>query len=113
MSLNFYILENEEIVRVDTVIEWATWLEGIGRTKRIVSATSLPGGVFVSTVFLGLDHNYSHREHAPVLFETMVFGGPDDSYQERYCTLKEAREGHIRTLRMCRGGSGLRVIGDL
>lgn len=47
----------------------------------------------VSTVFLGCDHNWS-GEGPPVLFETMVFGGPLDEEQVRYCTLAEARAGH-------------------
>lgn len=49
--------------------------------------------VDVSTVFLCLDHSFS-KEGPPLLFETMIFGGPYDSYQERYHTYKEALEGH-------------------
>ena len=31
---------------------------------------------------------------APVLFESMIFGGEHDEYQRRYCTYDEALEGH-------------------
>lgn len=51
--------------------------------------------VFVSTVFLVLDHSY---DDTPVLFETMVFGGKYDQYQERYHTYEEALAGHKRVL---------------
>ena len=36
----------------------------------------------------------------PVLFETMVFGGEYDDYQERYHTYDEAEEGHKRIVEM-------------
>src|SRR5687768_5498583 len=54
--------------------------------------------VTVSTVWLGLDHSWGAGP--PVIFETMVFGGPDNSYQERYRTELDARLGHLRTLVM-------------
>jgi hypothetical protein len=47
----------------------------------------------VSTVFLMLDHNWSGRGD-PILFETMIFGGPLDGQQARYSTWAEASEGH-------------------
>jgi hypothetical protein len=50
------------------------------------------GDVSVSTVFLGMDHSFSGG--TPVLFETMIFGGEYDQYQERYCTWDEAESGH-------------------
>lgn len=50
------------------------------------------GGAYVSTVFLGLDHRFGQGE--PLVFETMVFGGPLDQEQERYSTWDEAEAGH-------------------
>lgn len=57
--------------------------------------TELPDNKRVSTVFLGLDHRYSD-EGLPILFETMVFDGNgfDEQDMERYCTYKEALDGH-------------------
>lgn len=49
--------------------------------------------VTVSTVFLGLDHRM-FGEGPPILFETLVFGGPNDGRMERYCTWEEAERGH-------------------
>lgn len=60
--------------------------------KRRVAMTTIPGG-FVSTVFLIFDHSYS-RIGPPVLFETMVFGGPEDGLQLRHHTYDEASAGH-------------------
>ena len=50
----------------------------------------------VSTVFLSMDHGFGKGR--PVLYETMIFGGPRDQYQERYCTRAEAEAGHARTV---------------
>jgi hypothetical protein len=55
---------------------------------------TVQGDVSVSTVFLGLDHNFGEGG-APLLFETMVFGLPGEDCR-RYSTWAEAEEGHAR-----------------
>lgn len=70
--------------------------------SRRVGYAELDGGVTVSTVFLGLDHNWGYQG-APVLFETMIFGGGHDQYQKRYCTWDEAELGHKRAVRIATG----------
>jgi hypothetical protein len=37
-----------------------------------------------------------------MVFETMIFGGPDDGYQRRYATWKEAEAGHKEALALVR-----------
>lgn len=51
------------------------------------------GDVKVSTVWLGLDHNY-FGDGPPLIFETMVFGGPMDQDPYRWSTEEEAKAGH-------------------
>lgn len=54
------------------------------------------GGVRVSTVFLSLlslNHAYGNNE-PPLVFETMVFGGPLDGDCDRYSTRAQAIAGH-------------------
>jgi hypothetical protein len=46
----------------------------------------------VSTVWLGIDHGWGTGP--PLIFETLVFGGPLAEEMERYSTLEEARYGH-------------------
>lgn len=53
--------------------------------------------VRVSTVFLGLDYGF-HMDSNPQLYETMIFGGKHNDYQERYPTKADALEGHARAL---------------
>lgn len=53
-------------------------------------------GARISTVFLGLDHNWG--DGPPVLFETMVFGGEHDEWMDRYHTYDEALAGHKKVV---------------
>ncbi len=46
----------------------------------------------VSTVWLGLNHNYGAGP--PLIFETLVFGGELADEMDRYSTEREAQLGH-------------------
>lgn len=84
------------------VLKWAVWFETHGKEK-IVQHDNLPGGILVSTVFLGINHNWGSGP--PILWETMIFGGKWDKeeYQERYHTKEEALEGHTMALALAKG----------
>ena len=57
------------------------------------------GNILVSTVFLCMDHNWwNSSSNVPVLWETMIFGGEHDGYQERYTSHEDALLGHQRAL---------------
>lgn len=78
------------------------------------------GDIWISTVWLGLDHNFTGT--VPMIFETMVFDtrAPtewvtdehgerwpinhqwDDQYMRRYATEEQARCGHLATVAMYR-----------
>ena len=63
-------------------------------SERIVAKTEVAPGVQVSTVFLGLDHNF-FGDGPPLLFETMIFDDYEaGDHQWRYCTWEEAETGH-------------------
>lgn len=83
-----YILVGKKPKQVKDLFEWAKALE---TQNRIVEQTKI-GDVEVSTVFLGLDHSFGNGK--PLLFETMIFGGKEDGYTERYSTWDEAVKGH-------------------
>ena len=92
--LNKYILKNGKPVLEPDVIKWATWFETSNKS-RIVAKTYLERGdheIEISTVFLGLDHQFG--KGPPLLYETMVFGGPDDEAQERTPTKQLALKAH-------------------
>jgi hypothetical protein len=60
--------------------------------KRVAMET-FDGGVEVSTVWLGLNHQWN-PDAPPEIFETMVFGGKLDGEQWRYATEEQAMKGH-------------------
>ncbi len=98
-KMKYYILDEEHrVVEVEDMTTWGEWFNRI--EARRVSYTKLgKTGYVVSTVFLGLDHNFLVTEtggnYQPIVFETMVF---DKDRNEmgcfRYTTWIEAIQGH-------------------
>jgi hypothetical protein len=86
---DYYILVGRLPVAVD-LMTWARWVEDF--KKRQIGDDEI-GKVRVSTVFLGVNHNFFGRGD-PVLFETMIFGGPLDGEEWRYASYDEAERGH-------------------
>lgn len=63
----------------------------------------------VSTVWLGIDHGIRRGDDPPVIFETLVFGGPQDGVMLRYCTEEQAEVGHKAVVLALRNGLPLEV----
>lgn len=84
-----YILDADgEPQRCEDLLTWGRWMQ---TADRHVAKTTF-GDVTVSTVFLGLDHSFDSGP--PLLWESMVFGGPLNGEQDRYATRAEADAGH-------------------
>jgi hypothetical protein len=93
MGLGMYILNPDHTLQEVESEVWGPWMED--NSNRLVAQYEADG-VQISTVFLGLDHNYRRGpETRPVLFETMVFGGRLDQSQWRCCTWDEAERQHL------------------
>ena len=88
MITGHYILHDHTPVPEPDTLTWARWFS---TAERRVAYTEFTNEVSVSTVFLGLDHNFFGCP--PLLFETMIFGA-DEDYQERYATWDAAAAGH-------------------
>jgi len=76
----------------NNIMEWAKDYE---KQDRRIAEDTLSDGKWISTVFLGLNHNYSSGP--PLMFETMVFpskGNFEELDTRRYSTEKEALAGH-------------------
>ena len=95
---DYYILKDHEPIRVEGVEEWARQFEIMDRH---VEQTMI-GDVRVSTVFLGINHNFGRGP--PLLFETMIFGGVHDGWQERCSTWVEAEAQHVSACAAVQGG---------
>jgi hypothetical protein len=101
-----YILNaNGEPEPCEDLMTWGRWMSDA--TARIVASDYI-GDVRVSTVFLGLDHAFEHG--APVLWETMIFGGPHDEYQDRYTSQADAKAGHARALELAQSAPAVESV---
>lgn len=126
MTERYILDERGEPVPEPNLHKWGAWMQEQGR--RIVASDHPFPWIHVSTVFLGLDHNFTHVGQA-VLYETMVFGGPfgggprhgkhfawvggvyrhtSVEWQTRCCTREEALVQHAEALALGHG----RAIGN-
>lgn len=79
-------------------MEWAGDFED---GNNVVEQTRLWNRLLVSTVWLGLDHNWG--KGPPLIFETMVFPQRrSGEYCERYSTEEAAVAGHMAAVRYFR-----------
>jgi hypothetical protein len=81
----YYILEGRKAVQADLM----TWAKAFESQDRKVAKTAI-GDYLVSTVFVGINHQYG--EGPPLFFETMVFGEGLFSEQQTRCTTWEEAE---------------------
>jgi hypothetical protein len=108
MNLKHYILDaDDNVVEVD-LFTWAEWLEH--PSNRIVGFTQITSQVYVSTVFIGLDHRFpGYPPGPPILYETLIFGGPLNHEGDRYCSHDDALTGHKMCVKHARKAAGQKV----
>jgi hypothetical protein len=101
----YTVLDEDGNLQPATLMQWAMWFEK--QAQRFILLDYFMDRAYkVSTVFLGLDHNYAPTGPGHY-FETMVFGPPqekeifglprslrDDLWMSRCETLKEAKAMH-------------------
>ncbi len=97
-----YILDGHTPITTD-LMTWAKWFEKGNDNRRVASTKK--NGIHVSTVFLGIDHQWG--EGPPLLFETMIFGGENDEWQDRCSTWDEAEKMHAEACKLAFGEQSL------
>lgn len=93
MITTLYVLMGRLPVPCTDVRAWSEWR----MTADCHVAETAIGPLRVSTVFLGIDHNFGFRDNGDaILFETMIFGADaeGDRYQTRCATWDEAERMH-------------------
>ena len=98
MAIYYILNDADKPVPVENVTLWARLLQNMPVGQRRV-ASNFVGDVRVSTVFLGIDHNFS-LSGDPILWETMIFGGPEDGFQRRYTSKADAIVGHAEAMKL-------------
>lgn len=92
-----------------TIQEWSVIFED--HDARKVGDDTIEDGaedVRVSTVLLGLDHSWG--KGPPLIFETMIFGGPHDNFCTRYATKQQALDGHEAVVLALEAGNFNEII---
>lgn len=85
-------------------LDLGSWSQLLTDEDYKIVARSVVNGYAVSTVWLGLDHQFG--QGSPLIFETMVFATEaleDAGICERYSTEDEARAGHDEIVTLLRG----------
>lgn len=94
--------EDNKPVKARSIVEWGEFMQG---DMRVVARQTVRPGVNVSTVFLGINHQWQ-RGHPPVLFETMVFRSDGTCrVAGRYETWAKAVIGHVDVVQEERGAT--------
>jgi hypothetical protein len=88
--MSWYILTTDNEPVAVSINEASQWMED-NPDKKALKQDNI-GDVFISTVFLSLDHSWNNK--GLILWETMIFKGEHDGYQERYSSHKDALKGH-------------------
>jgi hypothetical protein len=99
--MTYYILKGTEVHKAKSMEEWAEYMAVSCRrpTHRHVALEDfyLNDSLYcsLSTVFLGIDHNFNLENNTPILFESMIFSDNSlDQTMERYATWENAAKGH-------------------
>jgi hypothetical protein len=83
-------------------VDLLTWAKWFGTAERFICAETIAQNS-VSTIFLGIDHNWNPHG-PPILWETMTFGAKLDNHQDQCAGSKEQAEAmHERMVkRVCK-----------
>jgi len=104
---NYILNAKGDPVQCSDMLQWYQWMQA---TDRHVKKDYIKVGgniVFLSTVFLGIAHNF-FGEGDLMLWETMIFdesksqGNELHLYQNRYSSLEDALLGHKNACKLVR-----------
>lgn len=100
----YYKLDENKNVIPSSLEEYSNFVEGEFPTNYKHVGDDTIDGKRISTVFIGLCHNFNPRNNIPIVFETMIFKSDKAIYQRRYSTWKEAEEGHQKAIEWVKDG---------
>lgn len=94
-----YVLNDQHhVVACYELFEWARWMQD---NDLRVDYTELPGEIIVSTLFLGMDHNWTHSINDELeVFETMAYSKNKIRVIVRTATWDEAVATHKKMVEL-------------
>jgi hypothetical protein len=94
------------------LIAWCTLMAAGEQWVDYTSIVDAPDdderAIYVSTVWLGIDLIADLDGRAPLIYETMIFGGEHDLAQWRYTNRAAAIAGHDQAVALARDAAGIR-----
>jgi len=103
-----YILQDGKPMPIRDSFAWANWMEKHRFTETVQHDWHC--GVMISTVFLGLDHNYGPNG-MPILWETILFARTrksrqcfNQTFQCRYTSQQDADNMHQHIIKLFKSG---------
>ena len=94
---------------IDDIEEWGRFMA----SEKKLNLENQVKGVFVSTVFLGVNHQF--EDGPPLFWETMLFNEVGESiynFCRRYESEREAILGHFRTMALLYLGEDISKLGE-
>lgn len=93
VSILYILNEQGEPIPTDDPVEWAEWFS-VHFHERVIAHDRDESGtnaILISTVFTGINSAFSGP---PILWESMIFGGPLNNTCQRYTSRDAAIIGH-------------------
>ncbi len=100
----YYKLDENKNVVPSSLEEWSNFIEGRLPTNYQHVGDDTVNGKRISTVFIGICHDFDPYNNMPIVFETMIFDSGHSIYQVRYSTYDEALEGHAKAIKWVKNG---------
>jgi hypothetical protein len=94
-----YILVDRKLVNCPNDNDWYVWF---GNMKNRRVAKDVIGDTIISTIFGGIDRSYGREPH-PQVFETHIFGGEHDDWEEFSASWSEAETVHAKAVALVKG----------
>ena len=99
LQLERYVLDAQGNARLEADTDaWCAWIQ---KHDTPLVETVVASGVVVTTRFTGMDMSCAGAG-APVLWETIIFGGRHNLHQQRYTSEAEALKGHERAVALAK-----------
>lgn len=90
-----WVLDDARRVVRGSLADWMAMKVDFENRCRV--ASTFVGDSHVSTVFLGVNHNFLDDDH-PITFETMIFAPGRAEVIGHYATWEEAEAGHAKAV---------------
>ncbi len=103
----YYYLNDDHTYVPCSLDQYGNQIRNMCKTNTKHVADEYIGDKRVSTVWLGIDHNFYANTIRPLLFETMIFENEeygDEIYMRRYTTWEDAVEGHKEAVEWVKNG---------